>query len=49
MASEDGGSTARLAVLIDADNAQPAIAVRLLAEIATYGTAWSQARRCRRC
>jgi hypothetical protein len=25
MASEDGGSTARLAVLIDADNAQPAI------------------------
>jgi uncharacterized LabA/DUF88 family protein len=40
MAGEDGGSsTARLAVLIDADNAQPAIAVRLLAEIATYGTA----------
>jgi len=35
MASEDGGSTARLAVLIDADNAQPAIAGRLLAEIAT--------------
>jgi hypothetical protein len=26
MASEDGGRTARLAVLIDADNAQPAIA-----------------------
>jgi len=39
MASEDGGRTARLAVLIDADNAQPAIAGRLLAEIATYGTA----------
>jgi hypothetical protein len=34
MASEDGGRTARLAVLIDADNAQPAIAGRLLAEIA---------------
>ena len=39
MASEDGGSPARLAVLIDADNARPAIAGRLLAEIATYGTA----------
>jgi uncharacterized LabA/DUF88 family protein len=39
MADEDGESTARLAVLIDADNAQPAIAVRLLAEIAKYGTA----------
>ncbi|HEY1702613.1 MAG TPA: NYN domain-containing protein [Trebonia sp.] len=36
MASE---STARLAVLIDADNAQPAIAERLLAEVAKYGTA----------
>jgi hypothetical protein len=29
MATEDGGSTARLAVPIDADNAQPAIAGRL--------------------
>jgi uncharacterized LabA/DUF88 family protein len=32
-------STARLAVLIDADNAQPAIVEGLLAEIAKYGTA----------
>jgi uncharacterized LabA/DUF88 family protein len=32
-------NTARLAVLIDADNAQPAIAEGLLAEIAKYGTA----------
>jgi uncharacterized LabA/DUF88 family protein len=40
MVSEDGGSTARLAVLIDADNAQPAIAARLLAEIVKYGTAF---------
>ena len=39
MAGEDGESTARLAVLIDADNAQPVIAGRLLAEIAKYGTA----------
>jgi uncharacterized LabA/DUF88 family protein len=31
--------TAKLAVLIDADNAQPAIAEELLAEIARYGTA----------
>src|SRR5215469_16454599 len=29
----------RLAVLIDADNAQPAIAEGLLAEVAKYGTA----------
>lgn len=32
-------STTRLAVLIDADNAQPAIADGLLAEVAKYGTA----------
>ncbi len=32
-------STARLAVLIDADNAQPAIVEGLLSEIAKYGTA----------
>ncbi len=32
-------STARLAVLIDADNAQPAIVEGLLTEIAKYGTA----------
>ncbi len=32
-------STARLAVLIDADNAQPSIVEALLAEIAKYGTA----------
>ncbi len=32
-------NTARLAVLIDADNAQPGIAEGLLAEIAKYGTA----------
>jgi NYN domain len=32
-------NTAKLAVLIDADNAQPAIIEGLLAEIATYGTA----------
>ena len=36
MASE---STARLAVLIDADNAQPSITEGLLAEVAKYGTA----------
>jgi uncharacterized LabA/DUF88 family protein len=36
MASEN---TARLAVLIDADNAQPSIVERLLAEVAKYGTA----------
>jgi len=34
-----GDATARLAVLIDADNAQPGIAEALLAEIAKYGTA----------
>ncbi|MFI1995485.1 NYN domain-containing protein [Actinoplanes sp. NPDC020271] len=32
-------STARLAVLVDADNAQPAIVEGLLAEVAKYGTA----------
>jgi len=32
-------NTAKLAVLIDADNAHPAIAEALLAEVATYGTA----------
>src|ERR1700749_2082198 len=36
MATEN---TARLAVLIDADNAQPSITEGLLAEIAKYGTA----------
>jgi uncharacterized LabA/DUF88 family protein len=36
MASEN---TARLAVLIDADNAQPSITEGLLAEVAKYGTA----------
>ena len=39
MASENDENTAKLAVLIDADNAQPAIAEGLLAEIAKYGTA----------
>ena len=29
----------KLAVLIDADNAQPSLAERLLAEVAKYGTA----------
>ncbi len=32
-------SSQKLAVLIDADNAQPAVAEPLLAEIAKYGTA----------
>jgi hypothetical protein len=32
-------SIARLAVLIDADNAQPGLIAPLLAEIAKYGTA----------
>ncbi|MEV1333153.1 NYN domain-containing protein [Micromonospora costi] len=32
-------STVRLAVLIDADNAQPAVVAPLLAEVAKYGTA----------
>src|ERR1700684_4701225 len=36
MATEN---TARLAVLIDADNAQPSITGALLAEVAKYGTA----------
>ncbi|HEX4830156.1 MAG TPA: NYN domain-containing protein [Trebonia sp.] len=44
MAGETGGGTAagssaRLAVLIDADNAQASITVALLAEVAKYGTA----------
>jgi uncharacterized LabA/DUF88 family protein len=34
-----GNDTAKLAVLIDADNAQPGIIQGLLAEVATYGTA----------
>ncbi|HKT00160.1 MAG TPA: NYN domain-containing protein [Rugosimonospora sp.] len=34
-----GDNTAKLAVLIDADNAQPAIVEALLAEVAKYGTA----------
>ncbi len=34
-----GENTTRLAVLIDADNAQPSIADGLLAEVAKYGTA----------
>jgi len=32
-------STAKLAVLIDADNAQPSVVEELLAEVAKYGTA----------
>jgi uncharacterized LabA/DUF88 family protein len=36
---DTGDTTAKLAVLIDADNAQPAIVEALLAEIAKYGTA----------
>jgi uncharacterized LabA/DUF88 family protein len=35
----DNGNAARLAVLIDADNAQPSITEALLAEVAKYGTA----------
>ncbi|WTW98179.1 NYN domain-containing protein [Streptomycetaceae bacterium NBC_01309] len=35
----DAGIAAKLAVLIDADNARPAIADSLLAEVARYGTA----------
>ncbi len=35
----DNGNVARLAVLIDADNAQPSITEALLAEVAKYGTA----------
>jgi hypothetical protein len=35
----NGSGKAKLAVLIDADNAQPGIAAALLGEIATYGTA----------
>src|SRR5215475_10032344 len=34
-----GENAARLAVLVDADNAQPAIIEELLAEVAKYGTA----------
>lgn len=36
---ETGSSTRKLAILIDADNAQPSITENLLAEIAKYGTA----------
>jgi uncharacterized LabA/DUF88 family protein len=39
MASESSEPAAKLAVLIDADNAQPSIAESLLAEVAKYGTA----------
>jgi uncharacterized LabA/DUF88 family protein len=39
MASENAENTAKLAVLIDADNAPPSITEGLLAEIAKYGTA----------
>lgn len=35
----DAGTTQKLAILIDADNAQPSITENLLAEIAKYGTA----------
>ena len=35
----DSGTTQKLAILIDADNAQPSITENLLAEIAKYGTA----------
>ncbi|MGW4383285.1 NYN domain-containing protein [Kitasatospora sp. NPDC004531] len=35
----DNGNTAKLAVLIDADNAQASIVEHLLAEVAKYGTA----------
>ena len=38
-AAVTGENTTRLAVLIDADNAQPSIADGLLAEVAKYGTA----------
>jgi uncharacterized LabA/DUF88 family protein len=36
---EEADNTARLAVLIDADNTQPAVTEGLLAEVAKYGTA----------
>lgn len=39
MVSENAENAAKLAVLIDADNAQPAITEGLLAEVAKYGTA----------
>ncbi|HEX3786305.1 MAG TPA: NYN domain-containing protein [Pseudonocardiaceae bacterium] len=39
MVSENSENAAKLAVLIDADNAPPSITVDLLAEIAKYGTA----------
>jgi uncharacterized LabA/DUF88 family protein len=39
MAGENAENAVRLAVLIDADNAQPSIAEALLAEVAKYGTA----------
>ncbi|NBC64240.1 MAG: NYN domain-containing protein [Bacteroidetes bacterium] len=35
----DTGTTQKLAILIDADNAQPSITENLLAEVAKYGTA----------
>jgi hypothetical protein len=34
-----GDTSAKLAVLIDADNVSPAVTEGLLAEVATYGTA----------
>jgi len=34
------GKAEKLAVLIDADNAQPSIVDGLLSEIAKYGTVW---------
>lgn len=37
--AEDASRAARLAVLIDADNARPAVIEGLLAEIAKYGVA----------
>lgn len=40
MAAEStGDNSAKLAVLIDADNAQPTVVQELLAEVAKYGTA----------
>ena len=39
MVSENAENAARLAVLIDADNAQPSIAEALLAEVAKFGIA----------
>jgi len=39
MSGMDSENTAKLAVLIDADNAQPTVVAELLAEVAKYGTA----------